>query len=329
MKLPALVDSPPLQQPSHGVSSPSSNEPKIDVATMPGPTEALPGSQQLEKIASKNGRIVPAIPYSPLSKKVASTDGATKSAISGGEAVPMPATSKSLEEANRDARAAVAAAMAKLPSGEKKPADSAGAMESVTKAISELKTNETSRGSRGNRAGRGGNRGGRDQGRRVDVPKTDYDFESANAKFNKHDLAKEAIATGSPIEAPNSIPDGDGFEEGLKNARKGSEPGLSVPVGASYNRTSSFFDDISSEIKDRAENRESAQRVGGREFRHEERQKNLETFGQGSVDNNYRYGRGRGRGRGYGRGRGRAYDGRSGGRSSGRGRQTSATVEGS
>ena len=80
---------------------------------------------------------------------------------------------------------------------------------------------------------------------------------------------------------------------------------MTIPAAVGYNKSSSFFDNISSEIKDR--NEEGGNKLGGREFRSEERQKNLETFGQGSVDNGYRggYGRGgRGRGRGYGRGRG-------------------------
>lgn len=285
------------------------------------------GPSQIEKNASKNGRIVPAIPLSPASKKVASINGAAKTTTDVTEPKTASEASKSLEDANRDARAAVAAAMAKLPVSEKKQANNAGVIDSVTKAIGELKAGESSRGSRGARGGRAAGRGGRDHGRRIEVPKADFDFESANAKFNKHDLVKEAIATGSPIDTLSNVPNGDEIEDGLDNVRKGSEPGLSVPVGVSYNKSSSFFDDISSEIKDRAEIKETGQRVGGREYRNEERQKNLETFGQGSVDNNYRYGRGRGRGRAYGRGRGRGYDGR-GGRSTARGRQISSAVEG-
>jgi protein LSM14 len=74
--------------------------------------------------------------------------------------------------------------------------------------------------------------------------------------------------------------------------------------GIAYNKTKSFFDNISSEAKDRAEN--SGQKPGGREWRGEEQRKNMETFGQGSVDGGYRGGyRGRGRGRGRGNMRGR------------------------
>ena len=60
------------------------------------------------------------------------------------------------------------------------------------------------------------------------------------------------------------------------------------------------------EAKDRKANNGS--RPGGREWRAEEQHRNIETFGQGSVDGGYRGYRGRGRGRG-GRGRG-GYGGR-------------------
>jgi protein LSM14 len=156
----------------------------------------------------------------------------------------------------------------------------------------------------------------------MEVPATDFDFESANAKFNKHDLAKEAIASGSPLGSDIAVPPAsktatnghaaNGTDDVLKPAL--SEKGdIVIPAAASYNKSTSFFDNISSELKDREESR----RLGGQEFRSEERKKNLETFGQGSVDG-YRGGfRGRGRGRGFGRGRS-GFRGR-GGASRGRG----------
>jgi protein LSM14 len=179
------------------------------------------------------------------------------------------------------------------------------AVDNITK-VGELKTNDTVRaprqpgvgsgfrGDRAERGERGRGRGGRSQeARKVDVPTTDFDFESSNAKFNKEDLVKEAIA-GSPLgEHPQSGDDANGE---------------SIPVAPSYNKKSSFFDDLSSDNKDRAEN--SASRPGGREWRGEEQKKNVETFGQGSVDNGFRGGfRGRGRGRGGFRGRGFTFGG--------------------
>jgi protein LSM14 len=146
---------------------------------------------------------------------------------------------------------------------------------------------------------RGGRGGARTQHKKIEIPKSDYDFETANAKFNKQDLVKEAIATGSPAAEAESH---EFHEQEVDDSTTHHQ----------YNRTSSFFDNISSEARDREEN--SAGRIGGREWRGEEEKRNIETFGQGSVDG---YGRGRGRGRGRGFGRGRGYRGGYGGRGRG------------
>jgi protein LSM14 len=239
----------------------------------------------------------------------------------------MQVPTKSLEDANRDARAAVAAAMAKLPPapGQKKQTNTeTNAMDNLTKKVNEMRTNDNIRTSRqpgtggyaaGHRGGRGGHRGGRprdEQTRKMEVPKTDYDFAEANAKFNKQDLVKEAIATGDTIGSPIDGSNDASAEASINGARRGSEQGVTIPSVVGYNKSSSFFDNISSESKDRDD-----KRLGGREFRSEEQRKNLETFGQGSVDNGYRGGfRGRGRGRGF-RGQRGSFSGR--GRGSARG----------
>ena len=128
----------------------------------------------------------------------------------------------------------------------------------------------------------------------MEIPKSDFDFESANAKFNKEDLIKEAIASGSPLE--ELPPQEENIDETV-NAAPARKDSLSGTVPA-YNKSSSFFDNISSEAKDREEANDG--RVNGRQVRSEEFKKNIETFGQGNVDGGYR---GRGRGGGYGRGR--------------------------
>lgn len=252
---------------------------------------------------------------------------------------PSQAGTKSIEDANRDARAAVAAAMAKLPPapGPRKYTDGESAMDNLTKKVDEMRTNDNIRTSRqpgtggyaaGHRGGggRGGHRGGRpqqeQQTKKVDVPTTDYDFQSANAKFNKQDLVKEAIASGSPAATPGETPtvNGTSQDASVNGSRRASDQSVVIPAAAGYNKTSSFFDNISSEARDRDE--AGVNRLGGREFRSEEQKKNFETFGAGSVDNGYRGGfRGRGRGRGYGRGRGeyRGGRGRGGMRDEGRG----------
>ena len=231
-----------------------------------------------------------------------------------------------MEEANRQARAAVANAMAKMntnvqpATAQPRPVAGGNAVEALTKKAGETKTSDGPRGGgRGVMRGQRGNvRGGANQGRKMEIPKSDYDFESANAKFNKEDMIKEAIASGSPIGEPSE----DGIMNGSMDTttngerRKASLP----PINAeAYNKSSSFFDNISSEAKDREE---SASHQMGRGWRGEEIKKNLETFGQGSVDGGFR-GRGRGgfrgQGRPYGRQRGYGNYGRGGGQR-GRGR---------
>lgn len=144
-------------------------------------------------------------------------------------------------------------------------------------------------------------RGGRRESghKQIDVPKEDYDFQSANAKFNKQDLVKEAIASGSPIASPNGEAK-DPLANGHANGHAKDDVVIPAAKSAekSYDRKSSFFDNISSDLKDR----EAAQ-MGDRR---QERSKNFETFGQGSVDG----GRGGYRGRrGYRGGAGRGFRG--------------------
>jgi protein LSM14 len=199
--------------------------------------------------------------------------------------------------------------MAKLPPINGQQTNGNSAVDGLAAKVNEMRTSDPIRtprqpGGSGFGGQRGRGRGGpRQEARKVDVPTTDFDFESANAKFNKQDLVKEAIA-GSPV--------GENSPNGRNND---AENEVVIPTGPSYNKASSFFDDLSSESKDR-ENGEG--RSGGRQWRGEEQKKNLETFGQGSVDNGYRGGyRGRGRGRGGMRGRGYAGIGQHGGRGRG------------
>lgn len=143
----------------------------------------------------------------------------------------------------------------------------------------------------------------------MEIPQSDFDFESANAKFNKEDLIKEAIASGSPLQEHQDTPFS---EESIANGTNGTRKD-SIPTVTAYNKSSSFFDNISSDSKDR----EDTQTINGRAIRGQEFKKNIETFGQGNVDSGYR-GRGRGGYRGRGRGqsnyRGSNYRGRGGAR---------------
>ncbi|KZF20642.1 hypothetical protein L228DRAFT_240417 [Xylona heveae TC161] len=239
-----------------------------------------------------------------------------------------PTSNAALEyqNATKAATAAVAAAMAKLPPapGQKQPQPTDGAVDNLTRRVQEMRTSDAARNQRQANFGvshRGGARGGRHHGphgHKIEVPTTDYDFASANAKFNKQDLVKEAIATGSPSGTPGESTHANGVgEDPFEHAAPSAESTSASTV--SYNRTSSFFDNISSESRDREE--ASGKRLGGREWRGEEMKKNMETFGQGSVDSGYRGGyRGRGRGRGTGRGRGgfQSYRGNRGNQRGGR-----------
>ncbi len=337
----------PIEKPAATVKLPTSPAPAVSAAPdgPPPPTESKPdlaaalappapsvaqdapaATKQVPN-GQRSGRIMPAIPMlSPAVKAKLPVNGSTQSnagivapastiAQKAAARVPTQVPTKSLEDANRDARAAVAAAMAKLPTASGQPpkteTNGASAIDNLTNKVNEMRTHDNIRNSRqpgtggyaaGHRGGRGGHRGGRprdeQQAKKIELPKADYDFASANAKFNKQDLVKEAIASSSPISSPT---DGSNPADLTANgARRESEASITIPAAASYNKTSSFFDNISSESKDR-----DNKKLGGREFRNEERNKNLETFGQGSVDNGYRGGfRGRGRGRGFRGGRG-------------------------
>ncbi|KAJ6145472.1 Lsm14 N-terminal [Penicillium chermesinum] len=216
-------------------------------------------------------------------------------------------------DATAAATAAVAAAMAKLPQpggGSKKPQGDAS-IENVTRKMNDLRPYDNAR--RGGQRGGAARGGARNQHKKIDVPESDYDFETANAKFNKQDLVKEAIASGSPAAEVDALATEPDSGDSVANVAHPSVPNL-------YNRSTSFFDNISSEARDREEN--NTARAGGREWRGEEEKRNIETFGQGSVDGYRGRGRGRGYGRGYGRGRGqggRGYGGRGRGGMRGRG----------
>lgn len=328
-----------------GPPPPTESKPDVAAALAPPATNVAKDAPAVAKqtnIAPKSGRIMPAIPMlSPAVKPRASVNGTTQSNATNAPlpapdnqklAVPRPTQipTKSLEDANRDARAAVAAAMAKLPpakgQGQKKQTNGeTSAIDNLTNKVNEMRTDDSIRQSRqpgtggyaaGHRGGRGGHRGGRQRDdqpvTKMELPKDDYDFASANAKFNKQDLVKEAIAGGSPISSPLN---GTSVEDSVNGARRESEASINIPATSGYSKASSFFDNISSEMKDRDD-----KKMGGREFRNEERNKNLETFGQGSVDNGYRGGfRGRGRGRGF-RGQRGGYSGERRGRGGMRGR---------
>ncbi|KAJ1967503.1 hypothetical protein IWQ62_001816 [Dispira parvispora] len=154
------------------------------------------------------------------------------------------------------------------------------------------------------------------------IPKSDFDFESSNAKFSKDDLLKEFVKL--------NVQDGPNTEGAAKQPAEEKAPvptqaaqpkELEVvipPPQAFYNKKASFFDDISCEIKERMASASTPLPFDERRHRiQEERRLNVETFGQAQSHRYNRYGnrggygyRQDGRGRGYrGRGRGRGRGG--------------------
>ncbi|KAJ3162054.1 Protein LSM14 A [Geranomyces michiganensis] len=157
------------------------------------------------------------------------------------------------------------------------------------------------RGARGRGGGGGGSAGG-GAGRttRITVPDSDFDFEIANSKFNKTELANEApkVLHDAQHHAARRVDDN---HDGDGNDANGHDEHEQEQV---YQK-SSFFDNISCESKDRAESGDGRGTRRVRQF--EERRLNLETFGQMGVDNGrggYRRGGYRRGGPSGGRGRG-------------------------
>lgn len=225
---------------------------------------------------------------------------------------PQVAAPQTYTDATEAATAAVARAMAEL-NPQNKPAVDDLAQKFNQVHVDAARGGFTGGGASGRGRGRGygANRGVRRDQKPVDVPKEDFDFERANAKFNKQDLVKQAIAGGSPLASPTANGDEN---KTLERSGDGDIVIPPKPAEKGYDKQKSFFDDLSSDLKDR----NATQAFDGRAMRREERNKNMDTFGQGSVDTGHRggfRGRGRGRGRGYGRG---AYNGGSNGQAQSR-----------
>ncbi|KAJ2819947.1 hypothetical protein IWW50_005261, partial [Coemansia erecta] len=143
---------------------------------------------------------------------------------------------------------------------------------------------------RGNYHGRGGF-----QNRRVEVPESDFDFESSNSKLNKDDLAREFAKLNVHVA---------GSSDAAPSESVASTASAAVAVEAdesAYQPKSSFFDNISCETKERIEMQDQGMSHEERRSRvHAERQQNYETFGQVSAEQNrFRYNRNHQGGRGY------------------------------
>jgi len=107
------------------------------------------------------------------------------------------------------------------------------------------------------RRGRGRRNYGQNYDRnRVSVPTSDFDFESSNAKFNKEEIVKEVVKKSH---VGHDVKDGkdvkEGKEEDITQVEDEEEDDEVVipPAETFYDRTKSFFDNISCETKERLE----------------------------------------------------------------------------
>lgn len=321
---------PPVQSkpdPVAALAPPAAIASKAAALLKPVSTDATPAATMT---TTKSGSIVPAIPaVSNANGKGPSTTPVPSQPTLGNtsqqkKAQPSQAAANAaLQSATEAATAAVAAAMAKLPPapGSKQQQQQVnGSVDMLTRKVNELRTSGNgiakpgrpegvgSSPSHPRHRGRGGHAHGPHQARKIDVPDTDFDFASANAKFNKQELAEDVAAPAqSSVRSPgedNADVNGTSQPTAESSSSKAAKK-LIPPAEVPYNKAASFFDNISSEAKERADDK--GPRPGGREWRDEEQKRNLQTFGQGSVDTGYRSGgyRGRGRGRGgYGGGGG-------------------------
>ncbi|PHH63254.1 hypothetical protein CDD81_6111 [Ophiocordyceps australis] len=284
----------PVRPSAHAPNLPVETKPSVEEVKAATTTLNMNGTPTKATDQSKSGlaasRITKITPVVPLSGPVAKPFqlSAANKPVQASVKTTAATAPTSVEDATNAARAAVAVAMAQLGN------NSGNAMDNLTNKVNEMRLNA----SRGVATGRGRGRGGRQNTHKFEVPDSDFDFAQSNAKFNKEDIAKEAIA-GSPLSEQPSDPASKIVEHGMAEGN----PAIA------YNKSKSFFDNISSEARERAQS--GGQTLGGREWRGEEQRKNMETFGQGSVDGGYRNYRGRGRGRG-GRGRGYNRGGRGG-----------------
>lgn len=131
---------------------------------------------------------------------------------------------------------------------------------------------------------------------RINVPATDFDFESANSKLNKNDIARQ-------------VQNGHDQTTAEQDALIAKLAEIKLAAETVYDKKTSFFDNLSSEHQDRLDRSTQNAEVRNN-YRNDDRKLNMETFGVASIyiNNGGRGGRGRGRG---GRGRGRGGRGKS------------------
>jgi protein LSM14 len=147
----------------------------------------------------------------------------------------------------------------------------AASLETVERALGDLRSSTANAGANPNtnNRGGGGRRGGSNATRDVKVgdirvPTTDFDFEGSNARFDKSALAPP----------PSAKTDGSTVEEGEVQEDD---------IPRAYNPGKSFFDSLSSSTQappPAPHGSGRGGRGGGRNRREEERERNVATFGE-------------------------------------------------
>ncbi|XP_053305629.1 protein LSM14 homolog A [Spea bombifrons] len=241
-------------------------------------------------------------PHLDPSRKSPTLEQGVQTAVAGAPARRSPVTSRPLPLTNQNA----------LESPEQRKAD---AQRALRPDVDHLRNDKDSSkrqagpGAPQARRGRGGHRGGRGRfGVRRDGPmkfEKDFDFESANAQFNKEEIDREFHnklkikddKPEKPVNGEDKADSGVDTQNSEGNAEEEEVAAAASLAAAScyYDKTKSFFDNISCD-----DNRDRRQTWA------EERRMNAETFGLPLRSNRGRGGfRGRGGGMGFRGGRGR------------------------
>ena len=162
-------------------------------------------------------------------------------------------------------------------------------LESVERALGDLRVNGAdtngSAPTQPARGGHGGRRGRHHEAKpgHITVPTTDFDFESANARFDKAALGPKTATPKSGEATPGANAEG-GEESAEGSEEKKADEKEKAPTA--YNPKSSFFDSLSSGSnaptggEPRGGRGGGRRGGGGRNRREEERERNVATFGE-------------------------------------------------
>ena len=140
-------------------------------------------------------------------------------------------------------------------------------METVERALGDLRIDQQQGGRRRNRDTKAGD---------LRVPATDFDFQSANARFDKNSVGPVKQNKEKEKNGDDDV-QGEGSEDGEVKEKEKEDDGA-------YNPKKSFFDSLSSSAagptQGGGQGGGRGRGRGGRSRREEEREKNVATFGE-------------------------------------------------